>query len=216
MKNKVIGILALLCLAINSYAGEGWHLKKDAEGIKVYTSTVADGNVKAIKVVCTINATVEQLVALLLDAKAHEQWVYSTKRSYELKKIDAGHQIYYSEVSMPWPLANREIVVDLRINQRPNSKVITVKSIAVAGYVATNKNIVRVTLSDVSWTVTPINENVLKIEYVAHADPGGSVPSWVSNLFITKGPFETFKKLRKTVQLPAYKNVSFAFIQNAN
>jgi hypothetical protein len=203
--------IACLSVFLNGFASEKWELKKDADGIKVYTAAVPNTNIKAIKVECTINASLSQLTAFLLDAKAHENWVYSTKQSYMVKQLAPNHQVYYSEMTMPWPLTNRDVVVDLMITQDP-TKVLTVKAVAVKGYVEQNKNKVRVPLSVVNWTVTPLSKSVLKIDYVAQADPGGAIPAWVVNMFITKGPFETFKSLRKAVSAAKYSNASFDFI----
>ena len=101
---KMILFFTLLCACTAVHAGIAWELKKDSEGIKVYAGSVANSNLKAVKVECTVNATLSQLAALLLDAKAHEIWVYNTKKSYVVKDLGAGHQVYYSEISMPWPL----------------------------------------------------------------------------------------------------------------
>jgi hypothetical protein len=92
--------------------------------------------------------------------------------------------------------------------------VLTVKGVAVDNQVPEVKEIVRVHNSEVTWTVTPLTANSLKIEYTAQADPGGSVPVWAVNMFSTKGPFETFRKLRTTVLLPRYKDASFDFIKD--
>jgi hypothetical protein len=133
--------------------------------------------------------------------------VYSTKQSYLLKQINEGHQIYYSEISMPWPLSNRDVVVDFNIQKNQNG-VITVKATAVDGYAKKDKKKVRIKFSDVNWTVTPAGSNTLNVEYVAQADPGGSIPAWVSNMFITKGPFETFKLLQKALKSSTGESVS--------
>jgi hypothetical protein len=53
----------------------------------------------------------------------------------------------------------------------------------------------------------------MRIEYFGQADPGGSVPGWVANPFTTKGPFETFRKLRQLITSPAYAKASFDFIR---
>lgn len=205
-------ILAALCVSCKVYAGKAWQLKKEQDGIKVYTAVMPENSIRAIKVECTINTTLSRLTALLLDAEAHERWVYSTKRSYSLKQSAPGHQIYYSEMTMPWPMSNREVVMELKISQQPETKVLTVEVEAIKGLVAAGSNKVRVVVSEVKWTVTPVDKDQLKIEYIAQVDPGGSVPSWVVNMFITKGPFETFKQLRKTVSLPEYQDASFDFI----
>jgi len=207
-----IALISALCLTAN--AQTSWDLKKDQDGIKVYTGSVANSNIKVVRVTCTLNANVSQLTALLLDTKAHEQWVYNTKRSYLVKQISPSDLIYYSEISMPWPLTNRDVVAEMTISQQPGTKVVTVTANEVSQYVAVNKDKVRVPLSKVSWIVTPVGTNQLSIEYVGQADPGGSVPAWLVNSFSTKGPFETFKKLKELVGSPAYQNIGYDFVAN--
>jgi hypothetical protein len=55
---------------------------------------------------------------------------------------------------------------------------------------------------------------MLKVEYIAQADPGGDVPPWIANMFITKGPLETFRQLRKALATDTYKHASLAYIAN--
>ncbi|RYZ55707.1 MAG: lipid-binding protein, partial [Sphingobacteriales bacterium] len=101
MKLRII-LLVFFCLAgIGLKASTTWELKKETDGIKVYTGRLPQMHIKAVKVECTVNATMSQLTALLLDAKAHEDWVYSTKTSYLVKRINAANLQYYSEMSMP-------------------------------------------------------------------------------------------------------------------
>jgi hypothetical protein len=35
----------------------------------------------------------------------------------------------------------------------------------------------------------------INIVYTFDADPGGSLPAWLVNMFADKGPYESFKKL---------------------
>ena len=72
----------------------------------------------------------------------------------------------------------------------------TVRAVTTDHPVAKKEGVVRVPSSAVAWRVTPTSPTEIKIEYEATLDPGGSVPAWVTNLFITKGPYETFKKLK--------------------
>jgi START domain len=209
---KIILLSIATCLYSLANAQTTWDLKKDQDGIKVYSGSVANSNIKAVKVTCIIKASLSQLTALLLDTKAHEQWVYNTKTSYLVKQLSADHQLYYSEISMPWPLTNRDVVVDMVIKQQAGTKVLLVSADAVGQYVAVNKDKVRVPLSKVNWIVTPVGNNQLSVEYIGQADPGGSVPAWLVNSFSTKGPFETFKKMRELVTTTAYRGAKFDFI----
>ena len=197
-----------------AHADTNWVLKKDLDGIKVYTGDMPGSKLKIVRVTCTLNARLSQLASLLLDIPAHEQWVYNTKTSYVVKQLAEGHLIYYSEISMPNPLGNRDVVVDLHITQQPATKVMSVIANAIEQYVPVKKDKVRITLSKVSWTVTPIGKDQISIEYTAQADPGGSLPAWTVNLFTTKGPFETFKKLKELIASPIYQNAHIDFIKD--
>ncbi len=176
-------------------AQTNWELKKNEDGIRVYSASVPNSHINAVKVECTINCTMPKLIALLTDAKAHEQWVFHTKTSYIVKKISDTEQYYYSEIAMPWPLKNRDNVVHLKLSQHTANTTWYVNAESVKGYVNPYSDKVRIYTSTVSWKITPVNDHQLKIEYVGQADPGGAIPAWVSNMFCTKGPFETFKKL---------------------
>ena len=211
---KMIILLVAGCTFTFVHAEPTWELKKDKEGIKVYTANVPNSNIKAIKVACTIDAKLSQLTALLLDMKAHEEWVYNTKVSYLVKQLSANHLLYYSEVSLPWPLTNRDVVVEMNISQQPATKILYITAKSADNIVPVKQDKVRVPMSDVNWIVTPIGNNKLSVEYVAEADPGGSVPAWLVNAFSTKGPFETFKKLRELVTASVYQHAQYDFIKD--
>ncbi len=203
-----------LCLALPAFAAPDWQLKKDKDGIKIYAASIPNSNIKAVRAESILHCSLTQLTALLLDTKAHEQWVYSTKSSHLIKATGPASQVYQSEMSMPWPLANRDAVVALQITQDAGTKVLTVTSASVSGYMPAQKSIVRVPRSKATWTVTPMANNTLKVEYIAEADPGGAIPAWIANMFCDKGPYETFKKLDALLSSGAYKNARFDFIKD--
>lgn len=212
---KKIALLLLVSVTCAmAHAQTAWELKKDKEGIKVYTGSTPNSNIKSVKVNCTLNTSFSRLTAILLDTKAHEQWVYNTKTSYLVKQLSGNHLLYYSEISMPWPLTNRDVVIDMIISQQPGTKVMYISANTAENYVPVNKDKVRVPSSKVNWTVTCIGESQLSIEYIGQADPGGDVPAWLVNSFSTKGPFETFKKLKELVASSAYEHAQYAFIQD--
>ena len=206
--------LVLIFLAFAPVAEADWQLKKEQDGIKVYTGQSPQPNIKAVRVECEIKTTLSRLAALLFDAPAHEDWIYSTEESYEVERINEQEQIYYSEITMPWPLYNREVVIHLKIHQDPQTHVMTVTATATKGYVDESKDKVRVTSSQAIWTVTPTGKETVKVEYVGWANPGGAVPAWAVNLFATKGPYESFRKLRALVNKPVYQAANLPFIKN--
>jgi hypothetical protein len=53
---------------------------------------------------------------------------------------------------------------------------------------------------------------LILIDFTLFADPAGSIPSWLVNMFSNLGPFETFKKLKIQIKKPEYQNVHLPFI----
>ena len=194
-------------------AQENWKLKDNKDGIKVYTRSVENSNLKAIRVQCAVPATLSQLVAIILDIKTAPDWVYSTKSATLLKQVSPSELYYYSEVALPWPITNRDFVAHLITRQDPHTRVVTIDGPVVGNYVPVKKDIIRVKNSYGKWILSPVTNNIVNIDYTLETDPGGSIPAWLVNLFATKGPLETFKKLKVQLTKPAFKNIQLSYIK---
>jgi len=191
-----------------------WELRADKEGIKVYTRNMDNSPLKAVKTECTINTTLTTLTAVLLDVAGSKDWVYSTKSISLLKQISPAELIYYSEIAIPWPASNRDFIVGITVVQDEKTKAVTVLGLNLPAYLPEKKDIVRIQQSYSKWLITPLPQGGVKIEYELQVDPGGKVPVWLVNMFATRGPFETFKKLQEQVTKPVYKNKTYSFIKD--
>ncbi|QEC78324.1 START domain-containing protein [Mucilaginibacter ginsenosidivorax] len=212
MKKKLTLLLLLVVNFAFANPDGSWTLDKNDDGIKVYTRNVATSKVKAIKVECSLDATPSQLVAVLMDISNGDGWVYHTASSYVIKQVSPSELYYYSLVNVPWPVHNRDFIAHIKVTQDPVTKVITVDAPCIADMVPRKPNTVRIEESTGKWIITPTSDGKVKIEYTLHADPGGNIPSWLVNMFVTQGPIESFKKLKVQLQKPAYKNAKLAYI----
>lgn len=192
-----------------SSAQEKWTLSSNSEGIQVYTRPLATSRIKAVRVVCNLTASPTQVVAAILDIQSCNQWVYHSKINTLIKQISPVDLIYYSQTEVPWPIENRDYVVSIHTQQNPQTKVITINSPCIPGYVPEKKGVVRISHSVGNWTITPVSKNLTRAEYILEVDPMGSIPAWLINLFATKGPSETFRKLKVHVQKEVYKGAHF-------
>jgi len=214
MKLRPYYILVLICLVFQATAQcqEDWKLKKDKNGIKVYARKTPQFKFDELKVECVFNGRISQLAAVILDVSNQYQWVYKTAKSELLKQVAGGDLYYYSEIECPWPFDNRDLVARMTISQNTANKVLTIVAKSVDNYLPNKKNLVRVKYSDALWTITPLNNAQLKVEYKIQIDPGDGVPAWILNMFATNGPYESFKNLRDKIMLPAYVAAKFPFI----
>jgi hypothetical protein len=214
MKNLLIlSVVMLISLITNGQ--ERWTLKANKEGIEIYTKTIENSNYKGIRVKCSLPVTLSQMVAVILDVNTAGEWLYSTRSSVLLKQVSPSELYYYSEVGLPWPVSNRDFICHLIATQDAETKIVTIDGPVVPDYMPEKSGLVRVRHSYGKWIISPgEHSNTIKVEYTLEADPGGSLPAWLVNLFVTKGPMESFKKLKVQLNKPAYKHVHLPFIKN--
>ena len=206
--------LAILPGCLKSLAQGGWELKKEKDGIRVYSRSNGHSKFNEVKVETVLKSRLSDLAALVLDIGNHPRWSYNSKKAYVLKQVSPAELFFYAEVNSPWPASNRDLVIHLQVTQDPHSKIMTIKGVSVPGMVAPKKDIVRVPFSKETWTVVPLDKTTIKIEYLLEIDPGESAPAWIINLFVTKAPLESFRNLTAEIQIPKYKQASLPFIRN--
>ncbi len=206
-------LILFICLLIQiQVKSQDWALKKDRDGIRVFTRKTTNFKFDELKVECEMEGSLSQMAAVLLDVNHHTEWVYKTGKSKLLATSAATDLFFYTEIECPWPFENRDVVVHLNLAQNAENKVMTVIAQSIDGYLPDKKNIVRMKYSRVTWMVTPLNNRHLKVDYKVQIDPGGSVPAWLLNAFATKGPLESFLKLREEIKLPHYVHAKFSFL----
>jgi hypothetical protein len=214
---KILLILMLFVWKVAPVSAQiTWKLNTEKDGIKVYTSIVPESKIKAVKVEGTFNATQAQLVALLMDVNTAADWIYHTKSSVLVKQVSPTELYYYSEINLPWPTANRDFVAHLTVTQNPETRIVTIEGPVVSGFVAQKQGVVRITDANGKWMITPIGNDRVKVEYAIHLDPGGSLPSWLVNMFAAEGPIKIFKGIKLQLQKRAYKNSALAAAENNN
>jgi hypothetical protein len=209
---KIAATVALGTASLCAAAQSDWHLKKDEDGIKVFTANADNSDFKCIKVECTVKATQSQLVALLTDINRQPDWVYGSKSAEVLKSIKPNEFIFHSQVDVPWPCADRDYIAHITINQTSPQELI-IDSHSEPDLIPAKDGIVRVKKSAAHWDVTKVGSDFLKIVYTVSFDPAGSVPAWLTNMFVTKGPFLTFQKLKDKVGTSEYHNAHYDFIK---
>jgi hypothetical protein len=177
-----------------------WTLKREKDGINIYSRPSDFSKVNDIRVDMDLTGTVEQLAAILRDVNGYSGWVYSTRTASIIKKVGENEFIYYAEVGTPWPAANRDYYADLKITLNPANHSMNVVSVGMKDYQPEKKDFVRVPMSRGSWTVTTQSARKIHLQYILQIDPGGSIPAWILNSFVAKAPLETFSSLKKKME----------------
>jgi len=190
---------------------DGWVFKNEKNGVKVYYKKTSD--VHEIKMITSMKATLSGVVQLLNEVENYPKWGYKLSEAKLLKRVNDQEFYYWSKLDFPWPLNDRDIVVQAKVEQDSASRRVTSTSWAKPNYLPENKDVVRIKTTTTKWTIVPGSGGWLYIEYYIYSNPGGNIPDWLVNMAIDIGPLETLSNMRKMLQEPKYRTAKLAYIK---
>ena len=198
---KKVGLVIFLAFVqFFCYAQRDWELRKDENGIAVYTRKLDNEKYKEIRVLCEFDASADKLIEILQDVNHHKNWVYKTTKSYLISRKNKDTLFYYSEISLPWPASNRDAVVQLSCANDTANKKLIIAVQSMPNILPEKPGLVRVPYSLGLYDVKTLPKSHIKIDYTLKVNPGGSLPVWLVNYTATIGPYNTFIKLKGLVE----------------
>jgi hypothetical protein len=193
-------LFAGIFLSILAATPPNWQLVKNNGGIKVYTADSETSAYKLIKTVSVFDGNQEKLISIFRDVDNQKKWVFGTRRSYLIKKINENELLYYVETALPWPAKNRDATIRMKIDNNNTDNILTITTVGEPDVIPVNKGIIRVPQIIGKWEIKMVGKDKISIDYFLDIDPGGALPAWIINLFITKGPYETFSNLAELLK----------------
>jgi hypothetical protein len=178
-----------------SYSQNDWELKKNYDGIKVYTRKTNKSSVKEFKAVMLLKTSMTSLIGKITDAKGLKNWNYRTTKSRLLERISDNESIVYMYNDFPWPLKNRDHISKLTVlNIDPAT--VKIKITSVPNMIPEYDDAIRIEEFSGYWLLENTN-NGIRVTQQMHGEPKGNVPSVIINATLAKAPLYSFKKLKK-------------------
>ena len=194
MKLRLFAFFIVWMFAMNmARAQDSWELRRNENGITIYSQR--HDKIVQLRLLTEFNATPASLEAQLQNINNYVNWVYGNKRSGIIKKINDNDIIYFTEAHLPWPIQDRDLVIELNIKPATANEPLTITAKSIDGILPPKKHFIRVPYSLATWRIFPAPGNKIRIDYTFSLDPGGSIPGWLVNMTIAKGPYESFLKL---------------------
>ncbi|GAB4422973.1 MAG: hypothetical protein OHK0011_02560 [Turneriella sp.] len=192
---------------------DGWKYEKSAGGAVAYTRTVPNSSFKEYKVETEVEATLTQVVAVLMDVRDLPQWVDRCSEATILKEISPTESITRTVTASPFPLKNREAIAHGKLTQNPTTKVVVLESTGRFDYLPLNPKYERVHSVRGRWVLTPKPNGKVHIQMIGHTDPGGVIPAAIANQFVVMIPLNTIKNLRNQIKKEKYANAKLRYIR---
>ena len=198
--------LLLLPVFLVSQTENKWKLIKQQKGIDVYVKTISESPVNAVKATMVIDRPVASALAVILDVENHPSWMYQCNKAEVLQQISDSLWYYYAQTKTPWPAYDRDYVSKIVMHRHDNTIEITGNG--VPDFIPEKPNYVRLPFSFSQWKFTPVGKNKTFVELELSVDVGGSVPPWIINLFISRGPYQTLLNFSIMIHNKKYVNTS--------
>ena len=206
-----IAILLLLSQMAWKLSGSNeWELEIDHKGVQVFTLKAPGSSVLKVKGTVKIKAKLASIVALLQDQSTCEETGCLKAEVIE----EVSEQLSYVAFAYPFPydLENREFVVKSLFYQNPENKEVFFDFTAVPGKIALDDCCFRVSHFYVFWRFTPIANGEVEIELMRDIDPGGFMPDYMVNGFMSGGAYALLARLEGMANREKYKNAEFDFL----
>jgi len=202
--------LILLFLSSYSFIVQGqidWELVNEKKDMKVYVRKIEGSKIKEIKITGQIKCDLSEFVMALQDVERQQAWVESTMDSEMLEKTDDSHFVFYQSTNMPFPVKDRDVVLEYTRSQNSETKTVTIKYKNVDGKYAKKSGFVRVPLSSSIYTINHNSEGYTTFDYYLKVDVGGFIPQWVVNLAMSRSITDTVQALFDYINSGVYKGV---------
>ncbi|ACM92457.1 hypothetical protein NAMH_1471 [Nautilia profundicola AmH] len=171
-----------------------WELKKNENGIKVYTQNVENSKYDEFKAEMIVTKPFDKVKKTLLDFKNYPKW------QKKIENIEVKNGYMLKELDFPFPLSNRFAFYKINIKQTPDMLEIDLNSIP---YDKLPENIKKefekpscVEMKDDVVFKAVKTDNGVKIIYSAKVDPKGA-PAFIFNRKIVSAAYETLNNLKE-------------------
>ena len=185
----------------------GWKLKKEVDGIEVFTRNVAGSNLKELKIEMSFpEVDFSTLMAVLTDTESYPEWLYKCDYAKTIEHPQSAETVDYYKFNFPWPLSDRDLYVRSVITQDVSKKELLITTTALPDYATDTDGKVRVKKHINTWHFFLSAGEPIRLVYKAKADPGGHIPDWMVNMVIDRGPTISMQNLRERIKMDKYKN----------
>lgn len=177
-----------------------WVLKKEKQGIRIFTRDIVGSNLKELKIEMNfLNTTIPQLLEVITNSNTYTDWVYKCSEANEVKEISKWEDISYYKFDFPWPFSDRDAYMKSVLSADEQMQSATIKTQIVSGFPPPEKDIVRMTSHFNQWKFSQVTPKKVSLVYYAKSNPAGNIPDWIVNLAVDRGPTETLSNLRELV-----------------
>jgi hypothetical protein len=194
-------VVVVLVVPLALFAGEKWELVGNKDDIVTYRREVAGSPVIAIRGEAVVEAPLLHVASVLMDTARLPQWMDRVAEARRIRATSALHYVEYERASTPFPLTDRDFVIESWVEIDAAKKQLLLKAHSAVDPSAPAIGLVRGEVLSSTFTLTPLDHGQ-RTHLVAevHTDPKGAIPKWMVNLVQKSWAHTTIMGLRAQVR----------------
>lgn len=198
---KIALLLASAGLMVwqGTYSQSGWVLKRDRDGIIIHTRESAGSNLKEYRVEAVYDSPLESVYNFLTDLESRPEWVINCTGLEILDTLPNGSVLYHTSFDIPWPLADRDLVATVKFTRNTAGHGTHLLTEMTDLEYPLKKGVVRMPGYREEISLEKIDDTHTRSLTEGYADPGGTVPAWVVNMFLVDGTYDSVRRSRDRV-----------------
>ncbi len=204
-------ILLLVVLALSILTGVGyaepdsWSMAMEKKGITVYSRPLPDSELMEFKAVCVFDVGMEVLRSVLRDIPSYPQWMSNCRETSVLTTYDEDNYLIYYVQSLPWPIANRDVVLKASTSVCLDKGFVSVVLQSVNDSpIVIDETRVRMDNFTGGLLLEFVDEKHTRVTFTIKADPAGSLPSKGVNAGTLNVPYRTLVGMKKMTKKKKY------------
>lgn len=181
------------------YSDVEWQKVLSKQNIDVYTRAVTGSECHEFKGETIIDAPRDICVGVLKDVSSQTRWMPNTNTAKLVRALGDMSDVLYHVTAMPWPLQDRDSVVQRDFLPEPGAMIVNFRAVTDAKAPETKTNL-RIKEVTGQWIFRAIDDSHTHVTYSMRCNPGGNIPISIVNMMSTSLPYETLLGMKQMVK----------------
>jgi hypothetical protein len=192
-----------------------WEKALEKDGVVVHTLKQPGKFVLQMKAIKRVRSKLGAFVSVMQDVEA-----MCTHGCYEakvLKRESDSHLLStFTRFDLPYPMQDREWVLENHFSQDPDTKELLYNIRAVPHIVPENEGYVRIKHFNNSWRFIPLENGEVEVVWLADMDQGGYVVNLLFNLASADAMRNSFLEIEEMLKKEKHQMAKYDFVKEVD
>jgi hypothetical protein len=191
-------LLVILFLFPMMAFAQDWKFVRQKEDITIWMTPPTQERSRIYKAEMTLNLDIQKVVDLIQDSKRGTKWIHRTILFEEIQRKSSNVWHTYSEIEMPFPFENKDLITKNELIQNDSVFYISLKS--TPNLIEEKSGKSRIKHFEALWKISKIGGNKVKIIYEMQSKTVAGLPQFIVQPIISSSLFDTFILMKKVLK----------------